>query len=130
LTFLAARDHPLAKQEHVAAAEIGRAGLITAPLTDIESVFYRNVLRDFGLTGDHAVLEIEGFQSRLLAAAAGCGVIATFVPHHVRAAVSDDLVPLAVDSPPATVAAGLVWRADDPTVAEPLGTWLRAHVSG
>ena len=130
LTFLAARDHPLAARDHVSAAEIGEAGLITAPLTDVESVFYRDVLRDFGLTGDHAVLEIEGFQSRLLAAAAGCGVIATFVPHPVRDAVSDDLVPLAVDQPAATVAAGLVRRTDDPTVAEPLGTWLRAHISG
>lgn len=130
LTFLAARDHPLAGQDHVSADQIGRAGLITAPLTGVESVFYRDVLRDFGLTGDHSVLEIEGFQSRLLAAAAGCGVIATFLPHHLRAAVSDDLVPLTVDAPPATVAVGLVRRADDVGTSEPLAAWLRAHVAG
>jgi DNA-binding transcriptional LysR family regulator len=107
LTFLAARDHPLAERDRVSAAEIAAAGL-----TGVESVFYRDVLRDFGLVGDHSVLEIDGLQARLLAAVAGGGVIATFVPRHVRAVVSDALVQLRVDST-STVAA-----------------WLRDHTSG
>lgn len=128
LTFLAARDHPLTAREPVSAADIGRAGLITAPLTGVESVFYRDVLRDAGLAGDHSVLEIEGFQARLLAAASGCGVIATFLPRAARAAVSDALVPLTVEPAPATVDAGLVRRADDPNAATAeLAAWLRTH---
>lgn len=131
LTFLAARDHPLAARDRVTAEDIGAAGLITTPLTGVESVFYRDVLRGFGLVGDHSVLEIEGFQARLLAAAAGCGVIATFVPHRLRAAVSDALVPLPVESE-ARVAAGLVRRVDDPNAAASglLADWLRRRSAG
>ena len=133
LVFLAAGDHPLAGADRVSAEEIGRAGLITAPLTGVESVFYRDVLRDFGLVGDHSVLEIEGFQTRLLAAAAGCGVLATFVPRHSDGAVSDALVPLRVEPIPAspTVDVGLVRRSDDPNApAADLAGWLRSHTSG
>lgn len=133
VVFLAARDHPLAGGEVVSADEIARAGLITTPLTGIESVFYRDVLRDFGLAEDHSVLEIEGLQSRLLAAAAGCGVIATFVPARHSITVSDALVPLRTEPVPAsaTVDAGLVRRPDDPNAAtSELAAWLRGHASG
>ncbi|MFD2419753.1 LysR substrate-binding domain-containing protein [Amycolatopsis pigmentata] len=133
LVFLAARGHPLAGGEVVSADEVGRAGLITTPLTGIESVFYREVLRDFGLAEDYSVLEmIEGLQSRLLAAAAGCGVIATFVPAHHSITVSDALVPLRIEPVPAsaTVDAGLVRRSDDPNAAtSELAAWLRGHAS-
>ncbi|HVV23615.1 MAG TPA: LysR family transcriptional regulator [Pseudonocardiaceae bacterium] len=132
LTFLAAGDHPLAAEDQVSAEQIGRAGLITAPLTGVESVFYRDVLRDVGLVGDHSVLEIEGFQARLLAAAAGCGVIGTFVPSGLRGVVGEGLVPLSVAPLPAsaTVDAGLVRRPDDPNAAATeLAAWLRAHAS-
>jgi hypothetical protein len=123
----------LAGGEVVSADEIARAGLITTPLTGIESVFYRDVLRDFGLAEDHSVLEIEGLQSRLLAAAAGCGVIATFVPARHSITVSDALVPLRTEPVPAsaTVDAGLVRRPDDPNAAtSELAAWLRGHASG
>lgn len=132
LIFLAARDHPLAGADRVSAEQIGRAGLITAPLTGVESVFYQDVLRDFGLTGDHSVLEIEGFQTRLLAAAAGCGVLATFVPRRLHGAVSDALVPLRIEASPESsiVDAGLVRRPDDPNAATvELAGWLRDHTS-
>lgn len=132
LVFLAARDHPLAGDDPVSADQIGRAGLITAPLTGVESVFYRDVLRDFGLAEDYSVLEIEGLQARLLAAAAGCGVIATFLPPHDSLTVSDALAPLRVEPVPAsaTVDAGLVCRPEEPnTATAELATWLRAHAS-
>lgn len=132
LAFLAAGDHPLAAVDLVSAQDIAKAGLITAPLTGVESVFYRDVLRDFGLVGDHSVLEIEGFQARLLAAAAGCGVLATFVPRHGGAVVPDVLVSLRTEPipPSATVDAGLVRRSDDPNVAAAdLAEWLRDKTS-
>lgn len=129
LTFLAARDHPLAGRDDVTAEQIGRAGLITAPLTGVEDVFYQDVLREVGLTGDHSVLEIEGFQARLLAAAAGCGVVATFVPVGLRDEIAPGLVPLAVQPAP-SVAAGLVRGPDDPDAATAeLADWLRASTS-
>jgi DNA-binding transcriptional LysR family regulator len=62
LTFLAAKDHPLAAQAVVTIDDIAAAGLITAPLTGAETGFYRETLRAAGLTGDHSVLEIDGQQ--------------------------------------------------------------------
>lgn len=127
LTFLAAQGHPLAGKEHVTADDIGACGLITAPLTGVETGFYREVLREFGLTGDHSVLEVDGLQARFLAAAAGLGVMATFVPDHARDTVFSDLVPLRVDGLPITVEVGLVRRHGDPKSrsTDALSRWLR-----
>jgi DNA-binding transcriptional LysR family regulator len=59
LVFLAARDYPLADRSNVMVADIGEYGLITAPLNCAEAGFYREVLREPGLTGDHSVLEVD-----------------------------------------------------------------------
>lgn len=48
-TLLVAHDHPLAHRETVTVPEVARAGLITAPLDDVEWVHYENVLRKVGL---------------------------------------------------------------------------------
>ena len=127
LAFLAARDHPLAGGQPVALDDIGAAGLITAPLTGAETGFYREALRASGLTGDHSVLEIEGQQARFLAAAAGLGVLATFVPDHARTAVFDGLVPLPVNGPLTRAEVGLVRPNGDPysRTAQALAAWLR-----
>ncbi|GAB2964920.1 LysR family transcriptional regulator [Amycolatopsis acidiphila] len=114
LVFLASRAHPLAGRTKVTVDDIGEYGLITAPLTGVETGFYREVLRRSGLTGDHSVLEVGGLQARFLAAAASLGVIATFVPDHPRDIVFADLVPLRVDGPRTTVEVGLVRRDGDP----------------
>jgi DNA-binding transcriptional LysR family regulator len=127
LTFLASRGHPLAGGQPVTLDDLSAAGLITAPLTGAETGFYREALRASGLTGDHSVLEIDGQQARFLAAAAGLGVLATFVPDHARTEVFDDLVPLPVKGPLTRVEVGLVRPAEDPysKTAQALAAWLR-----
>jgi DNA-binding transcriptional LysR family regulator len=127
LTFLAAQDHPLATRASVTLDDIGAAGLITAPLTGAESGFYRETLRAAGLTGDHSVLEIDGQQARFLAASAGLGVLATFVPDHARETVLDSLVALPVAGPLARVEVGLVRPPGVPSAssADALAAWLR-----
>jgi DNA-binding transcriptional LysR family regulator len=127
LTFFASPGHPLAGRESVTAAEIAMAGLITAPLNGLETGMYRESLREFGLTGDHSVLEVEGLQARLLATAAGLGVIATFVPDDSGAAAFGDLVALPVDGTPTAIDVGLVRRPGDPRSrsTDELAGWLR-----
>jgi DNA-binding transcriptional LysR family regulator len=126
LTFLAARSHRLADQESVTGDEIAEAGLITAPLTGDEENFYLAVLHEFGMARLRSVLEVGGMQTRFLAAAAGLGVIATFLP--TRPGLMDaDLVALAVVGPPIRVQVGLVRRGDDPPASgtDDLAGWLR-----
>jgi DNA-binding transcriptional LysR family regulator len=127
LTFVAARDHPLATQACVQVADIAAAGLITAPFLGAEAGFYREVLREFGLTGDHSVIEVDGVQTRFLATAAGLGVMATFVPDHAGGSVGTELTQLDVAGRPTTVPAGLVRRPGHPSssAAEELACWLR-----
>lgn len=130
LRFLVTPDHPLASVPEVTMGEIGEAGLITAPLTGAESGFYLEALRAAGITGDRSVLEIDGLQSRFLAAAAGLGVLATFVP--VGTTVSDDLVALAPAGPLPLVEVGLVHRPGEPrsNSVEALSSWLRESAAG
>ncbi|QPP07437.1 LysR family transcriptional regulator [Streptomyces bathyalis] len=132
LTFLAAPGHPLVGEERVTVDQIGAAGLITAPLTGVESTYYRLVLREFGLTGDHSVLEMDGLQPRVLAAEAGLGVVATFIPEYGRGSSPGSLVPLSVEEPAPTVEVGLVRRRAEPESASTgaLADWLRAATTG
>jgi DNA-binding transcriptional LysR family regulator len=127
LTFLAAREHPLAALEAVTLEDIGAAGLITAPLSGAESGFYRETLRAAGLSGDHSTLEIDGQQARFLAASAGLGVLATFVPDHARETALGSLAVLPVAGPLARVEVGLVRRPGAPSASssEALASWLR-----
>jgi DNA-binding transcriptional LysR family regulator len=127
LVFLASRDHPLAGRAEVTVDDIGECGLITAPLNGAEAGFYREVLRKAGLIGDQSVLEVDGLQARFLAAAAGLGVLATFVPDHPRDLAFADLVPLPVAAPLTTVEVGLVRRDGEPKSGstDALACWLR-----
>lgn len=127
LTFVASRDHPLAGRQCVTVGDIAEAGLITAPFTGVEESFYREVLREFGLTGDHSVIEVDGMQTRFLATAAGLGVMATFIPDHAREVVCADFALLDVEGRPTTVQAGLVRRSDHPgsSTTDELADWLR-----
>ena len=101
--------------------------MITAPFIGVEESFYREVLREFGLTGDHSVIEVDGLQTRFLAAAAGLGVMATFIPDHAREAVCAEFALLDVEGRPTTVQAGLVRRSDHPgsSTTDELAAWLR-----
>lgn len=127
LAFVVARNHPLATGADVTLEDIGTAGLITAPLTGAESGFYQETLRAAGLTGDHSVLEIDGQQARFLAASAGLGVLATFVPDLGRATALGSLVALRVAGPPTRVKVGLVRRTGERPAGsvEALASWLR-----
>jgi DNA-binding transcriptional LysR family regulator len=127
LAFLAAPDHPLAAEPTVTVEQIGRAGLITAPLTGAESGYYQEILRGRGLTGDHSVLEIDGQQARFLAAATGLGVMATFLPRYGGEIALEGLAVLPVEGPATQVELGLVRRPEAPpsTSVDALATWLR-----
>jgi len=48
-TFLVAREHPLASRGTVTVADIAAAGLITAPLDQVEWAHYADVLHEVGL---------------------------------------------------------------------------------
>lgn len=128
LMFFVPRDHPLATRESVAPEEIAAVGLITAPATSIESVYYVEKLRETGLTGDHSVLEVDGLQARVLAAQAGLGVVATFIPKYARpSALASPLVPVQLDRPAARAEIGLVQRTgdNDSETIGALAAWLR-----
>jgi DNA-binding transcriptional LysR family regulator len=127
LAFLVAHDHPLTRKRDVTVDDIASAGLIAAPLTAPESYHYREVLRERGIEGDHASLEVDGQQARFMIAAAGLGVMATFVPTYARAAIADTLSVLPVEGPRVTVELGLVRRPGEApsSSAKALADWLR-----
>jgi DNA-binding transcriptional LysR family regulator len=126
-TFLVPRNHPLTRKEVVTVHDIAEVGLITAPVTGLEAVYYDRVLRDCGLDGDHSVLEIDGMQARVIAAEAGLGVFGTFYPEYAGEAVAGSLVPLQLEGPSPQVEIGLVGRTGGPRAAsvEALADWLR-----
>ena len=127
LAFLTASDHPLAAQESVAVDDIAAAGLIAVPLTSAESGFFREMLREVGISAERAAVEIEGQQARFMAASAGLGVLATFVPDSVRGSVFESLVRLPVPGPLPRVDVGLVRRPGEPLsdTSAALADWLR-----
>jgi DNA-binding transcriptional LysR family regulator len=126
-TFLAPRNHPLTRKARVSVDDILETGLITAPLTGMESIHYDRVLRDCGMSGDHSGLEIDGMQARVIAAEAGLGVFGTFYPHYAGEVTTGTLVPLALEGTAAEVEVGLVRRDADPlpASAEAFADWLR-----
>ncbi|WP_349899292.1 LysR family transcriptional regulator [Parafrigoribacterium soli] len=128
LMFFVAKDHPLAAKESVAPEEVAEVGLITAPATSSESVYYLEKLRESGMRGDNSVLEVDGLQARMLAANAGLGVVATFVPKYAHTStLTGALVPVRLDRPTARAEIGLVQRVGDngsETVAA-VAAWLR-----
>lgn len=130
LRFLAPQSHPLAQRESVEIEDIAKAGLITGSYTSIESIYYRQLLRESGITGDHSVIEVDGMQARVLAAEAGLGVVTTFIPDYVSATVMAPLVVLPVNGPTAQAKIGLVRRPGHGTVesVDALAAWLR-HVT-
>ncbi len=126
-TFLVSPDHPLARQEVVTVEEIAQAGLITAPLDDVEWSYYDRVLRACGIEDATPALEIDGVQARVLAAGAGLGVFGTFYPPYAGERAHAPLVALRVDRPLPTQEVGIVSRnTDQPSAAaEALADCLR-----
>jgi len=126
-TLFVARDHPLAHEETVTVPQVAAAGLIAAPLDDVERVHYEKVLDDLDLGPTDVTLEIDGIQARVLAAAAGLGVLGIFHPDYAGPAPPSGLAPVHLDRPLPSVDVGLVSRrADGPAGgAEDLADWIR-----
>lgn len=116
-TLLVARSDPLARAATVTAAQVARAGLITAPLDDVEWVHYERVLREIDLGPSDTTLEINGIQARFLAAAAGMGVVGVFRPADIADDADETLTALRMDRPMPSVEAGLVSRRSDAPAA-------------
>jgi DNA-binding transcriptional LysR family regulator len=112
-TLFVARDHPLAREETVTVAQVAGAGLIAAPLDDVERVHYEKVLDGLDLGPTDVTLEIDGIQARVLAAAAGLGVLGTFHPAYAGTSAPNGLTPLHLDRPLPSVEVGLVSRRSD-----------------
>lgn len=131
-TFLAPRNHPLTRKHRVSVDDIIETGLITAPLTGMESIYYDRILRDCGISGDHSGLEIDGMQARVIAAEAGLGVFGTFYPEYAGEVTTGTLVPLPLEGTAPEVEVGLVRRDADPlpASAEAFADWLRQLAGG
>ena len=131
-TLLVAPSHPLARAVTVTAAQVARAGLITAPLDDVEWVHYEQVLREIDLGPSDTTLEINGIQARFLAAAAGMGVVGVFRPAYAADDADDTLTALRMDRPMPRVEAGLVSRRSDTPAAavQALGDSIRRPAAG
>lgn len=125
--LMVAAHHPLARREHVSAADIREAGLVTAPLDSAEWPHYEHLLRAAGVAQPRIALEVDGVQARLLAAQAGLGVMGVFVPPYADPKLGTSLRPVHLDSPAPTAECGFV--ALDPTVWTPavaaFADWLR-----
>jgi DNA-binding transcriptional LysR family regulator len=126
-TFLIGNTHPLASRGRVTIEEIAEAGLISAPLDDVEWAHYEEVLHIVGLGAANVTMEIDGVQARVLAARAGLGVLGVFFPSYAERDACGPLVPLALDRKPPTVEAGLVSpRSEVPSESvRVLGDWIR-----
>jgi DNA-binding transcriptional LysR family regulator len=103
----------LAREEVVTVEDIAKAGIIAAPLNNLEWSYYGRVLRQCGLQDAAPILEIDGIQARALAAAAGLGVFATFCPPYAGEQAFAPLVPLRVARPLPSQEVVLVSRAGD-----------------
>jgi DNA-binding transcriptional LysR family regulator len=131
VVFFVAADHPLATAAAVSFADVGRAGLIAAPLDSAEWQYYGAVLREAGLRQYRVALEVDGIQARVLAAQAGLGVLGTFWPPYVPEPVLPRLRALPL---PATLTGpdyGLLTPDEDATepVVAAFAAWLRQVVT-
>ncbi|HZZ45459.1 MAG TPA: LysR family transcriptional regulator [Pseudonocardia sp.] len=107
--LMVARSHPLAASPGVTVEDVAKAGLITAPLNDVEWVHYEGVLRELGLGVADVRLEVEGMQARVLAARSEMGVLGMFRPPYAR--LDDEtLCPLPLGGAPPVVQVGLLHR--------------------
>lgn len=131
LCFFVPPKHPLSVGAAVDVAAIADAGLISAPLSDLESTHYHQLLHDRGFADHRPTVEIDGVQARVLAAKAGLGVLATFRPDHLRDQRFEGLQPLVVEGDDVGVRVGLTRRpgTEDTASAIAFVEWLRARTS-
>ncbi len=127
LRFLVPPGHPLTTRGTVTVEDIADAGLISAPLTSVEALYYHQLLSERGFADHRPVLELDGIQARILATRAGLGVVATFCLDESDEDVFGGLVALNVEGPETRVAMGLVTGHEGPRSpgAQELAAWLR-----
>ena len=109
--FLAAPDHPLARQPSVNPDEVAVAGLITAPQASAEWIAYAGLLRRSGVSQPRLAIEIDGIQARVLAARAGMGILGAFLPSYTLESDLQPLTVLRLTSPRAAAGFGVVTAA-------------------
>lgn len=124
--FLVAETHPLAKRSDVTIDDVRAAGVITSPLRSPDSLVNRLMLRRHGVGDADVCAEVGSQHARMVLAASGVGVLATFVPE--SGGDQPGLVPLAVGER-SPVEMGLVVPPDSVVTADTvvLAAWLRAH---
>jgi molybdate transport repressor ModE-like protein len=131
VALFVASDHPLARTRRPSIDAIGRAGLITAPLTSYEWSYYGNMLQGIGLMQYRVAVEISGIQARILAAQAGMGVLAVFWPPYAPDPTLPGLQALDIGEQPAPGPAfGLVTRSGEALErpVEAFVAWLEQQV--
>jgi DNA-binding transcriptional LysR family regulator len=125
--YVVASHHPLARLERVTPDQIADAGMITAPIDSLEWANYALLLRASGIEDPRIAVEMDGFQSRVLAAQAGMGVLGMFVPPYARATPLVGLQQLRLETPPPRAELSLVSVEESlwtPVVAS-FVEWLR-----
>jgi DNA-binding transcriptional LysR family regulator len=111
--LMVAPHHALARKRSVSAEDVYEAGLITAPIYSQEWPHYEELLRSSGLDRYRIALEIDGVQTRLLAAQAGLGVMGVFVPPYADEYMSSLLRPITLGRAPREPEFGIVSQARD-----------------
>ena len=131
VVFFVAEQHPLTEAPACSVADVGRAGLIAAPLDSAEWQYYGAALREAGLRRFRVALEVDGIQARILAAQAGLGVLGTFWPPYARHVALPRLRPLCLPTAHAGPEFGLISRDEEPAapVVTAFADWLRQVAS-
>jgi DNA-binding transcriptional LysR family regulator len=125
--YVVAPHHPLARLERVTPQQIADAGIIAAPIDSLTWANYTMLLRASGVENPNIVVEMDGFQPRVLAAQAGWGVLGMFVPPYARATPLVGLQRLRLETPPPRAELSLVTIDESlwtPVVAS-FAQWLR-----
>jgi DNA-binding transcriptional LysR family regulator len=125
--YVVSPRHPLARLERVTPQQIADAGIIAAPIDSLTWANYTLLMRASGVENPNIVVEMDGFQPRVLAAQAGWGVLGMFVPPYARATPLVGLHQLRLETPPPHAQLSLVTIDESlwtPAVAS-FAQWLR-----
>jgi len=106
--YVVAPHHPLARFERVTPRQAADAGIIAAPIDSLTWASYTLLMRASGVENPNIVVEMDGFQPRVLAAQAGWGVLGMFVPPYARATPLVGLQQLRLETPPPLAELSLV----------------------
>jgi DNA-binding transcriptional LysR family regulator len=125
--YVVAPHHPLARFDRVTPQQVADAGIIAAPIDSLTWANYTALMRATGVENPNIVVEMDGFQPRVLAAQAGWGVLGMFIPPYARALPLVGLQKLRLDTPPPLTELSLVTSDESlwtPVVAS-FVQWLR-----